>query len=230
MNSSVLHVVVVGDSQVGKTSTLLNLRERYSKTLMPLSRSECIPSVLDAFEINYLPNNNNNSTNGSSTPSPVCMDFFDKILFIDTPSDDDQSLYRKEHFYKEGQVFVIMFALDRISSFEKVHDYYLEIKEAVITNVTMILVGCKCDLTDRREVTLFEGLELQRKIGAKVYLEISNVSGKNLNSLIDNCVKLGSKLLMQSPNSPSSQLSDRSQRELINESRPKILQIVKCQQ
>ncbi|KAF0973512.1 hypothetical protein FDP41_008216 [Naegleria fowleri] len=210
------------------------------------NNTECIPFVLDAFEINYIPllssaSNNSNSNNGcscnggssSANSSPVSTttnsqfttttatnNVFDKILLIDTPSGDDQSHYRREHFYKEGQVFVIMFALDRISSFEKVHDLYLEIKEAVIRNLTMILVGCKCDLTDKREITLFEGLELQRKIGAKVYLEISNLSGKNLSTLVDNCAKLGNKLMMQSLKTPSSQ-SENSNKALIHNSRPK---------
>ena len=148
-------VAVVGDP-VGKTSVLTQLRKITSNKVngsgtpatIELDSLEDLPSVLEPF----------------SRQVPIENHIVEVSLY-DTPSSEDQELYRKQTMYLDCHVFVVMFALDDVSTFDRVSDYWRkEIKDTCVSPC-IILVGNRLDVSsDKRHVSLLDGLEMQVRL------------------------------------------------------------------
>eukprot|EP01017_Pseudomicrothorax_dubius_P007901 TRINITY_DN1253_c0_g2_i16.p1 TRINITY_DN1253_c0_g2~~TRINITY_DN1253_c0_g2_i16.p1 ORF type:complete len:146 (-),score=15.42 TRINITY_DN1253_c0_g2_i16:126-563(-) len=101
------------------------------------------------------------------------------------------SLKHVDYFQKSHGIAVI-FDVTNKDSFHKIEDYWLEqVKENAPPNVTTMLIGNKCDLSETREVLQEEGEALANKFGFK-YFETSAKNGINVtesfDSLIEQCV------------------------------------------
>jgi GTPase KRas protein len=74
---------------------------------------------------------------------------------------------------RQGNAFLLVFALNDRSSFVEIKEFYEEIKRAhEDTDVTILLVGNKSDLVNHRQVTEAEAPELAKSFGCD-YIETS---------------------------------------------------------
>jgi small GTP-binding protein len=147
--------IVVGDSGIGKTSILL----RFTRKL---------------FE--------------DTVPSTLGVEFMSKILewkgrrvelqLWDTAG---QELFRSvtRGYYRGSIGAFLVYDITNHSSFEHVREWMEEVKSAAKPEVVFVLIGNKCDLTSRREVTLEEGEAFATELGVS-FFEVSAKDGKNI--------------------------------------------------
>ncbi|KAJ5077383.1 ras family-domain-containing protein [Anaeramoeba ignava] len=85
-------------------------------------------------------------------------------------------------YYRGAQGIFLVYDITNKESFENINNYWLkEIKEYTNENVEMILIGNKCDLEEKREISKEKGKELADELNIPFY----EVSAKN-NINIDN--------------------------------------------
>jgi GTPase KRas protein len=97
----------------------------------------------------------------------------------DPPSQDDYSAMY-ELYMRTGQGFVLVYAINSPSSFEKLHEFrsrILQVKGR--DNVPLVLVGNKYDLTNERKVTTEEGMDLAKTWNCP-FFETSAKTGINV--------------------------------------------------
>ena len=90
-----------------------------------------------------------------------------------------------------------MYDISKISTFENIDRWYEELKKTADANITVVLVGNKCDLEKEREVTKEQGEEKARAIGASFFetSALSNIRiGEVFKSMIDEIYEKYSKL------------------------------------
>ncbi|EFC45340.1 small GTPase [Naegleria gruberi] len=214
-----LNIVLVGDEGVGKSSCLITYSELLNKKNDITKQQQqqqleykydrgCIPSVVETLRREVtIPKTSlghckfvNSSALDQSFDSTQslqnCEGFTMNVNLIDTPGEEDQSMDRVQHYYPHANVFVLIFSINDITSFEKLADYWCKEIKNVSPHPCMMIVGNKSDVgSEERHVTRLDGLEMQNKIGAKMYMEISSTSGNNIVNMFDACVKMGTKEL-----------------------------------
>nr|AFZ78826.1 small GTP-binding protein [Coptotermes formosanus] len=85
-------------------------------------------------------------------------------------------------YIRQSKGFIIVYAIDNRSSFNEVESFHSEIVETRgKQNIPLVLLGNKCDLDQRREVSKNEGEEMAKQIGA-VFLETSAFMNINVES------------------------------------------------
>ena len=152
-------ILVLGDQAVGKTCFLL----KYTN---------------DSF------NEMNLSTVGVEVyPKEVTLENGKKVLaqIWDTAG---QERFRSicKNYYKGAQGIILMFEVINKESFKNVKSWLDLLKNEVSEKVSIILVGNKIDLENKREVSKEEGEEMAKKYGLS-YFETSAKTGEN----IQNC-------------------------------------------
>ena len=152
-------ILVLGDQAVGKTCFLL----KYTN---------------DSF------NEMNLSTVGVEVyPKEVTLENGKKVLaqIWDTAG---QERFRSicKNYYKGAQGIILMFEVINKESFKNVKSWLDLLKNEVSEKVSIILVGNKIDLENKREVSKEEGEEMAKKYGLS-YFETSAKTGDN----IQNC-------------------------------------------
>ena len=75
-------------------------------------------------------------------------------------------------YYRGAQGIIIVFDVTDRETFENVRQWMQEIERFANENVCKVLVGNKCDLTDKRMVSKEEGDELAKTYGIP-YIETS---------------------------------------------------------
>ena len=158
-----LKYVIIGDAAVGKT----NLLSRY---------------IPDQFEPEYEPT--------------WVVEFCAKNCQIRNKTYRIQiwDLAGKESFrpiarayYKNSVCALVVYDISSRDSFNSVSTWIEDFKNQSPTTVSIILVGNKSDLNDRRQVNTEEGQELANKLGIQFY-EISAKTGDNVNEIFYNSV------------------------------------------
>ncbi|GMG44079.1 unnamed protein product [Ambrosiozyma monospora] len=87
----------------------------------------------------------------------------------------------RELYIKSGQGFILVYSVTDQSSLDEllqIREQVLRIKEA--TNVPMVLVGNKCDLTNERELTPEDGIEVSRRWNKVPFYEASAMFKMNV--------------------------------------------------
>ncbi|KAL6062409.1 Ras-related C3 botulinum toxin substrate 2 [Balamuthia mandrillaris] len=163
--------VVIGDAAVGKTSLLTAITLKGDASALPSSAVQEFRKriTLDQGE----------AADSSEGDGPLVVD----ITFVDTAGELHNK--RGEEHYPSADVFLLCFSIISPSSFQSVlNKWYPTVREHNKT-APLVLVGMKVDLRydqgiltrlqERRmqPVTEREGKELQRKIEAKDYFEVS---------------------------------------------------------
>ena len=74
---------------------------------------------------------------------------------------------------------ILIYDITNLKSFKLIKDFNEEIKENA-PNIKKILVGTKCDLEDKRQVTEEEGKKLANELGINMFFEVSAKTGKNV--------------------------------------------------
>ncbi|KAJ5072779.1 hypothetical protein M0811_09476 [Anaeramoeba ignava] len=168
--------VVIGDSQVGKTSFIFS----YETNAFP---GEYIPTV-------YEPNVN-------------IVHYEDQeiqIGFWDTTGKEEYDKLRPLA-YPQTDVFLVFFSLVSLSSFESVKTKWIPEIIQFSQNVPFILVGTKLDLKEDEQtiqkldqkglspIDFDSAQKLAKEINAYEYLECSSLTQKNLKEVVYEAIK-----------------------------------------
>eukprot|EP00054_Salpingoeca_dolichothecata_P008373 m.47691 g.47691 ORF g.47691 m.47691 type:complete len:215 (+) comp17689_c0_seq2:186-830(+) len=150
--------VLLGQTRVGKTSLLQRyLYNHFEETFQP------------TIGIDFLSNNLtvNNHTIRLQLWDAAGSDRFSSLI----PS-----------YIRDAAAAVIVYDISDRSSFEQVNKWVDQVRSQRQENVVLFLVGNKCDLQHKRQVTHYEGEKKARDIGAR-FFETSAKSGKDVHKL-----------------------------------------------
>jgi Ras-related protein Rab-1A len=149
-----IKMVLLGEVNVGKTSIVLQFTHHtYNQDYRPT-----IGLNLINHEFSYLGNNV-----GLQIWDIAAHKYFRRV---------------RQAYYGGANFGFLVFDLTDKNSFEKVKDW----REEVLTfapNIGLFLVGNKADLTDKRQVSFDEGLELAKNLNC-MYIETSALTGENI--------------------------------------------------
>jgi len=98
---------------------------------------------------------------------------------LDTAGEEDYQTMVDE-WIKAAEGFLLLFAINDKESFKALEDKYKRIEKNNKEKAPIIVVGNKCDLEDKREISKEQGMEFATKIGAKYY-ETSALTDFNKN-------------------------------------------------
>ena len=102
------------------------------------------------------------------------------VEILDTAG-TEQFASMRQLYITNGQAFALVYAVDDRSSFEEVKEIYSQITEVKSPqNISVVLVGNKCDLDDRREVEEREGQEAAKEMCDSPFLETSAKEGTHV--------------------------------------------------
>ena len=90
-------------------------------------------------------------------------------------------------YYKGAKGALIVYDITQKSSFDKIESLLKKLRDNSNKNVSVILVGNKCDLEDNREVLKEDGEELAQKLKIK-FMEVSAKTGENLDKMFQNLI------------------------------------------
>ena len=82
-------------------------------------------------------------------------------------------------YLKESQGVIIIYDITNLESFNIIKTFIEEIKKNGPPNIKIVLVGNKCDLEDKKQVTEEEGKKLANELGIN-FFEVSAKTGKNV--------------------------------------------------
>ncbi len=162
---TILKVIVLGSSQVGKTSILV----RYFKNEFNL---ETLSTIGIDFKTKYFK--------------------FDeekiKINFIDTAG---QEKFRaiSVNYLKGTDGVLLVFDITNKETFYLIQNWVEDIHQNNKSNIGKILLGNKSDLEESRQVSKEEAEQLAKDLGCQ-YIEASAKTGENINETISEIAKL----------------------------------------
>ena len=157
-------VVVVGDSSVGKT----NLIKRF---------------INDTF------NKDSKATVGVEFLSKTYL-INQEVFKIEIWDTAGQERYKAitTTYYKGAKGALIVYDITRKETFDSVDRWISELNNSGDKNMTMLLIGNKCDLDSQRQVTKEQGEE-KAKAFKVAFLETSASSGENLDVAFEMIMK-----------------------------------------
>ena len=91
-------------------------------------------------------------------------------------------------YYKGAKGVLIVYDITQKSTFDKIESYMNKLKEYNDKNISVILVGNKCDLEDNREVLKEDGEELAKKLNIQ-FMEVSAKTGENIEKLFQTLIE-----------------------------------------
>lgn len=159
-----LKIMLIGDSNVGKTSLIKKYCDNhFSKTY--------ISTVGIDFQIKYLT-------------------FEKKKIKLQIWDTTGQERYRvlAKNCYNSSDGFIIIYDITKRESFNNVNNWIEQIYEMAPNYAKSILFGNKNDLNDIREVKIDEGKNLAKKFNIKFY-ETSAKEGTNTKEGFESIVK-----------------------------------------
>jgi small GTP-binding protein len=157
--------IVVGDPEVGKTSTILRYTDR-------------------AFRRSYI------STVGVnvSVKNVKKSESLIRLILWDLAGQMKFSAIRQQ-FYQGAHAIILVFDLTRPGTFDSISRWYMDLKNTIpeFDQVPLVLCGNKCDLTGQIRVPHTDASALAKQLNIP-YFEISALSGKNNDELFDSIV------------------------------------------
>ena len=102
------------------------------------------------------------------------------VEILDTAG-TEQFASMRQLYISNGQAFALVYAVDDRASFEEVKEIYQQITEMKSPQmISVVLVGNKCDLDDRREVEMWEGEEAAKEMCNAPFMETSAKEGTHV--------------------------------------------------
>jgi small GTP-binding protein len=103
-----------------------------------------------------------------------------------------QLLHREvwKNYYTNTDGCLLIYDITRKSTFIEIGNWKREMMRQLRKKIPMILVGNKCDLESKREVTYEEGQLLQTKLRAKAFFETSALYNRNIQEVIRKLISL----------------------------------------
>ena len=90
-------------------------------------------------------------------------------------------------YYKGAKGAFVVYDITRKQSFDSVDRWINDIKAAADKNLTIIIIGNKCDLEDQRQVTKEQGEEKSKNMEV-AFMETSALSGENLEKAFEKMI------------------------------------------
>ena len=150
-----INCIVAGDSFVGKTNLLLRfVDDKYD--------DESLQTI--GIDIKY---------------KDITLD--DKKYKLDLYDTAGQEKFRSAvyKFFRKSDCVFLVYEITNRKSFENISNWIKECKSNASENVLIVLIGNKCDLNEKRQVTTEEGENLAKKYKISFY-ETSAKTGKNV--------------------------------------------------
>ena len=148
-------VIIIGDSSVGKT----NIMNKYLKNEF-LEDSKATVGVEFGSKLFKIEGHNI------------------KAQIWDTAGEEKYKAITGA-YYKGSKGAFVVYDITRKESFDSVDRWINDLKSTGDSKMTIILIGNKCDLEDKREVPKEKGEEKARSFGC-AFLETSALSGDNI--------------------------------------------------
>ena len=169
--------ILVGDSYVGKT----NILSKYIKNEF---------------------NQNTKSTVGVEFGTKI-LKIEDKIIKAQVWDTAGQERYKSitSAYYKGAKGAFIVYDITNRETFESVDKWIQDLNMNSDKNITLLLIGNKKDLEDKRDVTKEEGEEKAKSFGL-AFLETSALTGENIDKVFDYMLKeVYNKITIEKKNS-----------------------------
>ena len=148
-------VIIIGDSSVGKT----NIMNKYLKNEF-LEDSKATIGVEFGSKLYKIDGHNI------------------KAQIWDTAGEEKYKAITGA-YYKGSKGAFVVYDITRKETFESVDRWINDLKSTGDSKITIILIGNKCDLEDKREISKENGEEKARSFGC-AFLETSALSGDNI--------------------------------------------------
>ncbi|SMN18903.1 similar to Saccharomyces cerevisiae YLR262C YPT6 Rab family GTPase [Maudiozyma saulgeensis] len=159
-------IVFLGEQGVGKTSLITRF-------------------MYDTFDDHY--------------QATIGIDFLSKTMYLDDKTirlqlwdTAGQERFRSliPSYIRDSRVAIVVYDITKKKSFDFIDKWIEDVKnERGEENVILCIVGNKNDLTDERQVTIEEGQEKAKKLGAKIFMETSTKAGYNVKNLFKKIAK-----------------------------------------
>ena len=160
-------IAVLGKGTVGKTSLIF----RYINNRCP---KEHDPTVEDSYVVQITTSEGKNK----------------EFKILDTAGEEDyQNMLDK--WINDAKGFILVFAINDSESFEDIKLKFKRIEKNDMNNLPIILVGNKCDLSDKRTISEQQGKDLAKTIGGKYYetSALNDING-NVKVVFTQCAKM----------------------------------------
>ena len=170
-------LILVGDSYVGKT----NILSKYIKNEF---------------------NQNTKSTVGVEFGAKI-LNIEDKIIKAQIWDTAGQERYKSitSTYYKGAKGAFIVYDITNRLTFESVDKWIQDLNLNSHKNITLLLIGNKMDLADKRVVSKEEGEEKAKSFGL-AFLETSALTGENIDKVFDYMLKeVYNKITIEKANS-----------------------------
>ena len=168
----ILKYIIIGDSSVGKTNLLLNIKNKQFREIA----QKTIAFQFNSFDIN--------------------LD--NKVYKINIWDTAGSEIFRTiiSELFKNIVCALIVYEIDNKKSFENIPKWIEECKNNAPKTALMILIGNKRDLEDNRKVSKDEGRELAKKNGME-FLETSAKTGKNVEEVFKRSIAIIAKRMKE---------------------------------
>ena len=92
-----------------------------------------------------------------------------------------------EAYYKGSKCAFVVYDITQKSTFDKIDEYIKDLKSVTDNNVSIIILGNKCDLENERQITKEQGETKAKKYNAG-FFEVSALSGKNIDKAFEKLI------------------------------------------
>ena len=157
-------VVFVGDAAVGKTQIIKKF-------------------VNNSFSDEYL--------------TTMGLDFYEKIinsnekkikLVLWDSAGQEKFRVMMQNYYENAHLIVFVYAVDDKNTFKNIKNWVKNVKEQTNEKPKFLLVGNKCDLEDKRQVSIVEAQQYA-KTNNMEFIEVSAKKGKNIENMFNSIIK-----------------------------------------
>ena len=156
-------VVLVGDSSVGKT----NIMSKYLKNEFHEDSKATVGVEFGSKQF---------TVEGHQVKAQIC----------DTAGQERYKAITSA-YYKGAKGAFVVYDITRKQSFDSVDRWINDLRAAADKNLTIIIIGNKCDLEDQRQVNKEQGEE-KAKNSEVAFMETSALSGENLDKAFEKMI------------------------------------------
>ena len=187
-------VVFLGDQSVGKTSIILRFTsDSFDVKYQVGDNSHEVHFIMLHFEISTL----SNILDFHSFQATIGIDFLTKTVYVDDKmvrlqlwDTAGQERFRSliPSYINDSQVAVVCYDITSRQSFESVKSWVEQARQIRGDAVTLIIVGNKLDLAEKRQVATEDGQALADELST-LFIETSAKVGINVKQLFTDLAK-----------------------------------------
>ncbi|TPX75025.1 hypothetical protein CcCBS67573_g03698 [Chytriomyces confervae] len=173
---SLHHIVVLGDGAVGKTGAQLPIT--LPPWLEPIAISLTIQYCLNNFVEHYDPTIEDSYRKQVNIDGETCV-----LEILDTAGQEEYSSSMGDQWLRRGDGFLLIYSITSRQSFARIKRFREQLARVRdhSEDISIVLVGNKCDMAGEREVSTQEGLELANRLKCE-FIETSAKTKYNVES------------------------------------------------